>query len=56
MKMKFHVITVCVIILCAIVTVDAKNATKKTKQITSIADLNIFNEQLVKITNKAIPV
>ncbi len=55
MKMKFHVITVCVIILCAIVTVDAKNATKKTKQITSIADLNIFNEQLVKITNKAIP-
>ena len=23
MKMKFHVITVCVIILCAIVTVDA---------------------------------
>jgi len=29
MKMKFHVITVCVIILCAIVTVDAKKRNQK---------------------------
>ncbi|MCX8123469.1 MAG: Do family serine endopeptidase [Spirochaetes bacterium] len=54
MKLQSFVTTTVAILLCAGTFVDAKPA-KKTQDLSVTNDLTKFNEQLVKVTNSAIP-